>query len=171
MRKTLLATLILAALAACSDPATTPQTMAPQETASTAAAPADQSAANPFFAPSTLDFQAPPFDRIKDEHYLPAFEEGMKQHRAEIDAIAAQAEPPTVANTREPRTLASWMAVVPIPLVPPWISRVSPGCSRALSKTLLQTVKKVSGSAAACCRFSPPGMGRHWGAGAVQYSA
>lgn len=101
MRKTLLATLILAALAACSEPATDTQTMAPKDSATTAATPADPAAANPFFAPSTLDFQAPHFDRIKDEHYLPAFEEGMKQHRAEIDAIAAQAEPATVVNTIE----------------------------------------------------------------------
>jgi peptidyl-dipeptidase Dcp len=56
---------------------------------------------NPFFAPSTLPYQAPPFDRIKDEHYVPAFEEGMKQQRAEIDAIANDGAAPTFANTIE----------------------------------------------------------------------
>ena len=38
------------------------------------AAPA---ADNPFFQPSTLPYQFPPFDRITDAHYLPAFERGM----------------------------------------------------------------------------------------------
>ncbi len=46
---------------------------------------------NPFFAPSTLPFHAPPFDRIKDSDYKPAIEEGMKQQLAEVDAIADRA--------------------------------------------------------------------------------
>ncbi|PPT79989.1 peptidyl-dipeptidase Dcp [Xanthomonas theicola] len=50
---------------------------------------------------STLPFQAPPFDRIKDADYLPAFEEGMKQHLAEIRKIADNAEPASFANTIE----------------------------------------------------------------------
>ncbi|MBN6114407.1 peptidyl-dipeptidase Dcp, partial [Xanthomonas bonasiae] len=50
---------------------------------------------------STLPFQAPPFDKIKDADYLPAFEEGMKQHLAEIRKIADNAEPATFANTIE----------------------------------------------------------------------
>jgi peptidyl-dipeptidase Dcp len=99
MQKALLAALLLAALTGCSDQKTN-TTMAPQD-AATATATAPASVANPFFAPSTLPLQAPPFDQIRDEHFLPAFEEGMKQHRAEIDAIAAQAEPPTFANTIE----------------------------------------------------------------------
>jgi peptidyl-dipeptidase Dcp len=37
---------------------------------------------------STLPFQAPQFDKIKDSDYLPAFEEGMRQHLAEIRKIA-----------------------------------------------------------------------------------
>lgn len=57
--------------------------------------------ANPFLAESPLPFQAPPFDRITDEHYRPAIEEGMRRHLAEIDAIAGQAAPPTFANTIE----------------------------------------------------------------------
>ena len=44
---------------------------------------------------------------------------------------------------------ASWIAVVPMPLEPPWISTPSPAASRPRSNTLCQTVKKVSGSAAA----------------------
>jgi peptidyl-dipeptidase Dcp len=103
MRKTLLTALIVSALAACSDPAPdTTQAMAPKDATSTTTPPAsDTAVANPFFAASTLAFQAPPFDQIKDEHYLPAFVEGMKQQRAEMTAIGALAEPPTFANTIE----------------------------------------------------------------------
>ena len=54
---------------------------------------------NPFAAPSPLLYETPQFDRIKDADYLPAFEEGMKQQRAEIDAIADNAAPPTFENT------------------------------------------------------------------------
>jgi len=56
-------------------------------------------AANPFAAPSTLPLQAPMFDKIKDSDYAPAFDEGMKQQRAEMDAIAAQSAAPTFDNT------------------------------------------------------------------------
>ena len=42
----------------------------------TSAAPA--APANPLFSASSLPFQSPPFDRIRNEHYRPAFEEGMK---------------------------------------------------------------------------------------------
>lgn len=101
MRKTLLAALIISALAACSEPASD-TTMAPKDAAATATAPATPAAqANPLLVQSTLPFQAPHFDLIKDEHYAAAFEEGMKQQRAEIDAIAANSEPATFANTIE----------------------------------------------------------------------
>ncbi len=58
-------------------------------------------ASNPFAAPSTWPFQAPPFDRIKVTDYQPAIEEGMKRQRAEIAAIADSSAPPTFANTIE----------------------------------------------------------------------
>jgi len=54
---------------------------------------------NPFFAPSELPFQAPDFDAIRIEHYMPAFEAGMKVHLEEIEAIATQEEVPTFENT------------------------------------------------------------------------
>ena len=54
---------------------------------------------NPFFAPSTLPYQLPPFAEIRDEHYLPAFERGMADHLAEIDAIVADPEAPAFENT------------------------------------------------------------------------
>jgi peptidyl-dipeptidase Dcp len=56
---------------------------------------------NPFFQKSTLQDQAPPFDKIKDADYAPAIEEGMKRQIAEIDAIANDPAPPTFANTLE----------------------------------------------------------------------
>lgn len=55
--------------------------------------------ANPFYARSTLPYQLPPFDRITDAHYRPAFEKGMADHLREIEAIAANAEPPSFDNT------------------------------------------------------------------------
>jgi peptidyl-dipeptidase Dcp len=57
---------------------------------------------NPFAKPSTLPYQAPPFDRIDDSHYLPAFEEGMRQELAEIEAIANDPAAPTFDNTIVP---------------------------------------------------------------------
>ncbi|MFD1935975.1 M3 family metallopeptidase [Nonomuraea mangrovi] len=56
-------------------------------------------AENPFFAPSSLPYQLPPFEEIREEHYLPAFERGMAEHLAEVDAIANSAEEPTFDNT------------------------------------------------------------------------
>ena len=54
---------------------------------------------NPFFAPSTLPFQAPPFDKIKDADYQPAIEAGMAEELKEIQAIANNPAPPTFENT------------------------------------------------------------------------
>src|ERR1700721_4490405 len=54
---------------------------------------------NPFYAPSALPFQAPPFDKIKDSDYQPAIEAGMAQHLKEIQAIAENPAPPTFENT------------------------------------------------------------------------
>ena len=54
---------------------------------------------NPFLEPSSLDYQLPPFTEIRDEHYLPAFEAGFAEHRADIDLITASTEPPTFENT------------------------------------------------------------------------
>lgn len=56
---------------------------------------------NPFFQSYENEYGAPPFDKIKTEHYMPAFTEGMKQHQAEIDSIANNTEAPTFANTIE----------------------------------------------------------------------
>ena len=67
---------------------------------------------------------------------------------------------PAVAITVAPKALASWIAVVPMPDVPPWTSSVSPAVSRPRSKRFGQTVKKVSGIAAASTIERPSGTGR-----------
>jgi peptidyl-dipeptidase Dcp len=54
---------------------------------------------NPFYAPSTLPFQAPPFDKIKDSDYQPAIEAGMAEQLKEMKAIADNPAAPTFENT------------------------------------------------------------------------
>jgi peptidyl-dipeptidase Dcp len=56
---------------------------------------------NPFFEAYNTPFDVPPFDKILNAHYLLAFEEGMKKHIGEIDAIVNNAEAATFANTIE----------------------------------------------------------------------
>ena len=56
---------------------------------------------NPFLVESSAPFGAPEFDKISNEHYLPAFEAGIKEGKAEIDAIVANEEEPTFENTIE----------------------------------------------------------------------
>ncbi|MFF4592069.1 M3 family metallopeptidase [Amycolatopsis sp. NPDC001319] len=54
---------------------------------------------NPFATPSELPYALPPFDKIKVEHYRPAFEEGLIAHAAEIRDIAENPAEPTFENT------------------------------------------------------------------------
>ena len=56
---------------------------------------------NPLLTESKLPYGAPQFDKIRNEHYLPAFEQGIREAKAEIDAIANNEEEPTFANTIE----------------------------------------------------------------------
>jgi peptidyl-dipeptidase Dcp len=56
-------------------------------------------AQNPLLQKSTLQYQAPRFDLIKDEHFKPAFDESMKRHDAEIDKIIHNKEKPSFKNT------------------------------------------------------------------------
>lgn len=63
------------------------------------AAPTAFGRQNPFFVPSSLPFEAPRFDLIRDSDYQPAIEEGMKRHLAQVDSIANQSAPPTFDNT------------------------------------------------------------------------
>ncbi len=63
------------------------------------AAPGEFGPSNPFYAASTLPFQAPPFDKIKDSDYQPAIEAGMARQIEEVEKIANNPAPPTFDNT------------------------------------------------------------------------
>jgi peptidyl-dipeptidase Dcp len=54
---------------------------------------------NPFYTTSSLPFQAPPFDKIKDSDYQPAIDAGMDEQLKEVEAIANNPAPPTFENT------------------------------------------------------------------------
>jgi len=58
----------------------------------------DKNADNPFFVEWDTPYGVPPFDKIKNEHYLPAFEEGMKLQKEEIDIIIKTEEAATFDN-------------------------------------------------------------------------
>ena len=59
---------------------------------------------NPFFTQWDTPFGVPPFDKIRAEHFMPAFERGMSLHEAEIDAITS--------NNDEPR-IRFWLTTTP----------------------------------------------------------
>lgn len=54
---------------------------------------------NPFYHASTLPFEAPDFNKIREAHFMPAFLAGMERQLEEVAAIAAQDAPPTFENT------------------------------------------------------------------------
>lgn len=99
-RTLVLAAAISLALAACSNQ-DSPGKESPAVSEKTPVAQTPDASANPLLSASALPFQAPPFDRISDSDYLPAFEEGMRQHLEQIQKIADNPEPPTFANTFE----------------------------------------------------------------------
>ncbi len=87
----------VAALALAAAPAAaTPAPAAPPAAVAPAAADAGE---NPLLALWTAPFGMPPFDRIRPEHFRPAFEAAMAAHRAEVEAIAANPAPATFQNT------------------------------------------------------------------------
>ncbi len=61
----------------------------------------NQASSNPFLNPYETPFQVPPFQDIKNEHYLPAIEQALQEARGEIKAITENAEAPSFANTIE----------------------------------------------------------------------
>lgn len=97
----LLATAIALLATGCGkeDTAKTDEAMSQAQSAAEAPAQAVAEAGNPFFTESPLYFKLPPFDKIDDSHYAPAFERGMAEHLQEIDAIANNPEAPTFDNT------------------------------------------------------------------------
>src|SRR5260370_27112261 len=56
---------------------------------------------NPFFETWTTPFGMPPFDRLRPEHFPPAFDRGMEEQIAEITAITGSPAPPSFSNTIE----------------------------------------------------------------------
>ncbi len=92
-------------MSGCSKPE---EEAAQQETQSTEVAEAKESveATNPFFETWDTPFGSPPFDKIKTEHYLPAFEAAIAEHQAEIAAITNEDIEPTFENTLEALELA-----------------------------------------------------------------
>lgn len=61
-------------------------------------APVEQ---NPFFSEYNTPFHTPPFDKIKEEHYMPTFKEGIKREDDEIKVIVDNSQPPTFENSIE----------------------------------------------------------------------
>jgi peptidyl-dipeptidase Dcp len=95
-----LAALVIAfAAAGCKSEKPAPAAPAPETSQLAADTLPSDNPDNPFFRPYDTPFNVPPFDRIKTEHFLPAIEEGIAREQAEIDAIVADPEKPTFANT------------------------------------------------------------------------
>ncbi|MBP3839647.1 MAG: dipeptidyl carboxypeptidase II, partial [Chryseobacterium sp.] len=94
--KNITSVLLISSLAintACSTMKTT------ESTTTEIPAPDASLSTNPFMKKSGLQYQAPEFDKIKDEHFKPAFDYGMKVQLAEIDNIANNPADPTFGNT------------------------------------------------------------------------
>ncbi len=90
---------------------------------------------NPFYAKSTLPFEAPPFDRIKDADYQPAIEAGIGEQKREIEAIANNPAAPTFDNT-----------IVAMEKTGQLLSRVSQvfdGIAQANTNPALQKVQEI----------------------------
>jgi peptidyl-dipeptidase Dcp len=94
------------ALAGCAPAISSGGASAPAASSSAPSAPTtpptSSSRVNPFFQASTLQYQAPPFDQIRESDYQPAIEEGMRRELAEVRAIADQTSQPTFENTIVP---------------------------------------------------------------------
>jgi len=62
-------------------------------------APEEEKKENPLLMEFDTPFNAPPFDKIEDEHFLPAIKEAISKHKDEIDAIIENPEAPDFENT------------------------------------------------------------------------
>ena len=96
-------TILTVGLVACSEPQTpdvnNPVSVQPSESAMSENTDVSAVPANPFFEASPLILNYPQFDLIQTDHYLPAFERGMAEQLAEVEAIASQGEGPDFENT------------------------------------------------------------------------
>ena len=97
MKKTGLTLALAAALGLGMTACNRTESPAPGGSAEQPAAPSAQD--NPFFVQSDLPLRYPHFDRIRDEHFAPAFEAGMAEHLKEVAAIAGNTEAPSFDNT------------------------------------------------------------------------
>ncbi|BDX04749.1 M3 family metallopeptidase [Planctobacterium marinum] len=105
LRKSAIALGLTIALSACSQKPSEEQsnnaTTSAESTTQAVTQEAKLDQNNPFFKTYQTPFQIPPFNEIENEHYMPAFEKGMAENLAEIDAIVANPEPATFENTIE----------------------------------------------------------------------
>ncbi|PMG46525.1 M3 family metallopeptidase [Shewanella sp. 10N.286.52.B9] len=88
------------ALSACSDN-NVESVQTSQAPNAVATASTSQDVSNPFFKPYDTFMEIPDFDNIKNEHFLPAFEAGIAERKAEINAITNNPDAATFANTIE----------------------------------------------------------------------
>jgi peptidyl-dipeptidase Dcp len=97
-----LGTALVLTLAGCSKTDSTEVAKTAPETPTETTMTTSPAESNPFFAESPLYMYYPQFDKIENSHFVPAFERGMEEQLAEIEAIANQAEAPTLDNTMIP---------------------------------------------------------------------
>lgn len=90
---------LLFALTAVQNPAYTMSSATTTLMATTSTVAATANSDNPLFTQSTLPYQLPPFDKIRNEHFGPAIEAGMAEQKREIEAIARSEVAPTFDNT------------------------------------------------------------------------
>lgn len=88
---------------------------------------------NPLLQAFETPYQVPPFDQIKDAHYMPAFIKGMEEHKKEIEAIVNNQEPATFKNTIEALDNAGMM-----------LRRVSSVFGNIKSSTTNENLQKIA---------------------------
>lgn len=89
---------------------------------------------NPFFEEWNTPFGTPPFDKIKNEHYLPAFKAGIEEQNKEIEAIVNNSEAPTFENTIEELEYSGSLLTK--------VSRVFFAMTEAMTNDELQSITK-----------------------------
>jgi peptidyl-dipeptidase Dcp len=102
MKKFILAPIALSLMiAGCSNTADSTAASSSKAAASAVKTTVAQSQNNPFFQPFDDEFGLAPFAKINDQHFLPAFTQGIKENLADFDTIANNSETPTFKNTIE----------------------------------------------------------------------